>query len=182
LPANNPPDSDLESGESGDTDAVGGQDLLDRGLLVLHERLLGQHDVLEVGVHPAVHDLRYRLLRLALVPRDLLGDPALLLHHVCGDVLADHVERAHRGDLLGEVAGDLGVLLIQLDHDADGRRQRGVGAVQVTGHVSTLEAGEPAELELLLQRRTRRLDELLDRGARLGLGGQQRRLVVNPGV
>src|SRR6185436_3750521 len=48
--------ADLEPGEAGDGDAVLRQDLLDRGLLVLHERLLGEHDVLEVGVQPAVHD------------------------------------------------------------------------------------------------------------------------------
>src|SRR3954453_19350044 len=40
--------ADLEPGEAGDRDAVLRQDLVDRGLLVLHERLLGEHDVLEV--------------------------------------------------------------------------------------------------------------------------------------
>src|SRR6185369_6940056 len=54
--------ADLEPGEAGDGDAVLRQDLLDRGLLVLHERLLGEHDILEVGVQPAVHDLADGLL------------------------------------------------------------------------------------------------------------------------
>src|SRR5713101_10087650 len=39
--------ADLEPGEAGDGDAILRQDLLDRGLLVLHEGLLGEHDVLE---------------------------------------------------------------------------------------------------------------------------------------
>src|SRR6476646_8500781 len=69
--------ADLEPGEAGDGDAATGQDLLDRGLRVLHERLLGEHDVLEVGVQPAVHDPPDGLLRLALVAGDLLGDAAL---------------------------------------------------------------------------------------------------------
>src|ERR1700746_3337540 len=49
--------ADLEPGEARDGDAAARQDLLDRGLLVLHERLLGEHHVLEVGVQPALHDL-----------------------------------------------------------------------------------------------------------------------------
>src|ERR1700748_2658254 len=56
--------ADLEPGEAGDGDAVLRQDLLDRGLLVLHERLLSEHDVLEVGVQPAVTDPADRLPRL----------------------------------------------------------------------------------------------------------------------
>src|SRR5487761_1541873 len=83
--------ADLEPGETGHADTASGQDLLDRGLRVLHERLLGEHDVLEVGVQPAFHDLADGLLRLALVARDLLGDPALLLHDVRGNVVADGV-------------------------------------------------------------------------------------------
>src|ERR1700757_3532513 len=128
--------ADLEPGEAGDGDAVLRQDLLDRGLLVLHERLLGEHDVLEVGVQPAVHDLADGLLRLALVPGDLLRDPALLLDHFGRDVLARRVERPHRGDLLGQVLRDLGVVLVDLDEHTEGRRQRRVAAVQVARHVS----------------------------------------------
>src|SRR5215468_5539526 len=80
--------ADLEPGEAGDGDAATRQDLLDRGLRVLYEGLLGEHDILEVGVQPTVHDLADGLLRLALVAGDLLRDPALLLHHVGGHVLA----------------------------------------------------------------------------------------------
>src|SRR6476620_5911559 len=110
--------ADLEPGEVGDVDAVLRQDLLDRGLRVLHERLLGEHDVLEVGVQPAVHDPPDGLLRLALVAGDLLRDPPLLLHHVGRHVVAVGVERPHRGDLLGQVLGHLGVVPVQLDQHA----------------------------------------------------------------
>jgi hypothetical protein len=154
-----------------DGHAVLRQDLLDRGLLLLHERLLGEHDVLEVGAKPTLDDLRDGLLGLALVAGDLLRDPALLLHHVGGDVLARGVERPHRGDLLGQVLGDLGVVLVKLDQDAEGRRQGRVTTVQVAGHVTALEAGVPAELELLLQAAAGLLDQLLDGGARADLGG-----------
>src|SRR6516162_7311715 len=156
--------ADLKPGEAGDGEAVLRQDLLDRGLVVLHERLLGEHHVLEVGVQPALHDLADGLLGLALVARDLLGDPALLLHHVGGDVLARGVQRAHRGDLLGDVCSDLCVGLVELDQDAQRRRQGRVAAVQVALYVAAVEADEAAELELLLQARARLLDELLDGG------------------
>src|SRR5580693_3572292 len=84
LPANSPPDSfsttrcqlgcstpavcvicwllvlglaDLEPGEVGDREVVLREELLDRGLVVLHEHLLGEHGVLEVGVQPTLDDL-----------------------------------------------------------------------------------------------------------------------------
>src|SRR5690348_14002354 len=174
--------ADLEPGEAGDGHAGGGQNLLDRGLLVLHERLLGEHDVLEVGVQPTLHDLRDGLLRLALVPGDLLRDPALLLHHVGGDILALGVERPHRGDLLDQVLGHLGLVLVELDKHAEGRRQGRVAAVQVAGHVAALEPGVPAELELLLKAGAGLLDELFDGGARAGLRGQQRQPVGHLGL
>src|SRR6185369_8934282 len=165
--------ADLEPGEAGDGDTVLRQDLLDRGLLVLHERLLGEHDILEVGVQPAVHDLADGLLRLALVAGNLLGDTALLLHYVGRDLVQRGVERTHRGHLLGQVLGHLGVVLVELDEHAQGRRQGRVAAVQVARHVAALEPGEPAELQLLLQARAGLVDQLLDGGARAGLGGQQ---------
>ena len=58
--------------------------------------------------------------------------------------------------------------------------------MQVGLDVAAFEADEPAELELLLQARARRLDELLDGGAGLGFGGQQGeavgRLALDGGV
>src|ERR1700722_19812192 len=163
----------LEAGEVGDGEVVLREELLDRRLVVLHVDLLGEHGVLEVRVQPACHDLGNGLLGLALFAGDLLGDPALLLHHVGGDVLAGGVQRAHGGDLLGQVGGDLAVLLVELDQDAEGRRQGSVAAVQVELDVAALEADDPAELELLLQARARLLDDLLDGGAGPGLGAQQ---------
>src|SRR5260370_41240851 len=69
--------ADLEPGETGDGEVVLGEELLDRGLVVLHEDLLGEHGVLEVGVQPAVDDLAEGLLGLALFAGDLLGYPPL---------------------------------------------------------------------------------------------------------
>src|ERR1700733_3342448 len=151
--ARRPPGSglaDLEPGEAGDGQVAGGQDLLDGGLVVLHEGLLGEHDVLEVGVDPALDDLGNGLLGLALVAGDLLGDPALLLQDVGGHVLARGVERAHRGNLLREITGHFGAGLVELDQDAQGGRQRSVAALQVALHVPSLQAGEAAKLQLLL--------------------------------
>src|SRR6185437_2866165 len=70
--------ADLVTREGGHVDLALRQDLLDRLLRVLDERLLQQHDLLEEGVQPALGDLRDGLLGLALVAGDLLRDPALL--------------------------------------------------------------------------------------------------------
>src|SRR5215468_2758745 len=56
--------ADLEPGEGQHVDALLGQDLLDGLLRVLHERLLGQHDVFEERAQPALHDLADSLLGL----------------------------------------------------------------------------------------------------------------------
>src|SRR5581483_8288317 len=173
--------ADLEPRETGDGDARGGEHLADRGLRVLHERLLNQRDVLEERADAALHDLRDGLLRLALVAGDLLRDPALLLHDFGGDLVAGHILRAHRRDLLGEVLGRVLALLVQLDQHTEGRRQCRVAAVQVAGHVAALEPGEPAEFQLLLQAGAGLLDQLGDRDAGLGLGLEQRRLVLRLG-
>src|SRR5262245_65857919 len=85
--------ADLEPGERQHGDALLGQDLLDGLLRVLHERLLGQHDVLEERAEPALHDLADRLLGLALVAGDLLRDAPLVLDHIGGHLIAGHVLR-----------------------------------------------------------------------------------------
>src|SRR3954468_5341559 len=54
-----------------------GEDLADRLLRVLGERLVEQHVLLEEAVQAALDDLRERGLGLALVARGLLGDVAL---------------------------------------------------------------------------------------------------------
>ena len=91
---------------------------------------------------------------LALLAGGRLGDPALVLHHVRRDVIPRWVLRPHGGDLLGQVLGRLGVRGVDLDEHAQGRRQRRIGPVQVAGHVAAVEAGEPAQLQLLLARRS----------------------------
>src|SRR5215470_16282885 len=155
--------ADLEPGERQHGDALLGQDLLDGLLRVLHERLLGQHDVLEEGTEPALHDLADRLLGLALVAGDLLRDAPLVLDHVGGHLIAGHVLRPHRRHLLRDILARLLGRRVQLDEHAHGRRQGTVGLVQVTGDVTALEYGIPAELQLLLERGARLLDELLGR-------------------
>src|SRR6478609_3574571 len=91
----------LEARELPDGDAGVVEHGLYRLLGVLHRRLLEQHGVLEEAVHPTLDDARQRLLRLALLTRGRLGDLALLGQDVLGHVVARHVPRAHRGDLLG---------------------------------------------------------------------------------
>src|SRR5262249_61018510 len=76
--------TDLEPGERQHGDALLGQDLLDGLLRVLHERLLGQHDVLEERAQPALHDLADRLPGLAFVAGALLRDAPLVLNHIAG--------------------------------------------------------------------------------------------------
>src|SRR5215471_19084459 len=91
--------ADLEAGEPLDVNTGRLEDLRDRLLVVLHERLLGEHDVLVEPADPALDDLRDRRLRLALVTGDLLEDAPLLLHHVSRNILTDGVLRAHRRHL-----------------------------------------------------------------------------------
>src|SRR5215467_13188385 len=81
----------LEPGKRPHGDALLGEHLLDRLLGVLDKRLLGEHNLLEEGTQPPLDDLADRLLRLALVARDLLGDAPLLRHHLGRDLLASHI-------------------------------------------------------------------------------------------
>src|SRR5580693_5424063 len=144
--------ADLEPRERADGNPLIGEQLLDGLLGLPDERLLGEDHVLEERVEPAFDDLRDRLLRLALVPGDLLHDAPLVLDHVRGHVVAVQVLRPHRGYLVRHVLGRLGRRLVQLDQHAHGRRQRRVGLVQVGGDVATLEEGVAAQLDLLLER------------------------------
>src|SRR6266851_897982 len=97
--------ADLEPREGADGNPLIGEQLLDGLLRVPDERLLGQHHVLEERVKPALDDLRDRLLRLALVPGDLLHDAALVLDHVRGHLVAGQVLRPHRGHLVRHIPG-----------------------------------------------------------------------------
>src|SRR5487761_1364162 len=94
--------ADLEPGEATDGHAVALENLGHDPLRLLHERLLGEHDVLEEGANPALDDLGDRLLGLALLAGDLLRDPALPLGHVGRHLVAGDVLRTHRRDLLGQ--------------------------------------------------------------------------------
>src|SRR5260370_17642917 len=78
LPAASTCLPDLEPREFAHAGSALGQQLLDRLLRIAHRRLFDEHDVLEERIEAALHDLRYGLLRLALLPRDLLGDPPLV--------------------------------------------------------------------------------------------------------
>src|ERR1700722_2256521 len=100
--------ADLVPRERADGNPLIGEQLLDRLLRVPDKRLLGQHHVLEERVEPAFDDLGNRLLRLALVPGDLLHDAPLVLDHVRGHLVAGQVLRPHRGHLVRHVLGRLG--------------------------------------------------------------------------
>src|SRR5215510_9993433 len=152
--------ADLEPGERQHGDALLGQDLLDGLLRVLHERLLGQHDVLEERAQPSLYDLADRLLGLAFVAGDLLRDAPLVLDHVGGHLVAGHELRPHRRHLLRDILARLPGRRVQLNEHAHRWRQGTVGLVQVAGHVAALEDGVPAQLQLLLERGARLLDKL----------------------
>src|SRR5258708_622078 len=141
---------DLEPGKPQHAGAMLGQQPLDRLLLVPDGGLLNEHDVLQERVHTALHDLADGLLRLPLLAGDLLGDPALVLHHVRRHVVAGHVARAHGRDLVRDVLPDLGGRRLQLDQHAEGRRQAGVGLVQVAGDIASCDPAKPAHPHLLL--------------------------------
>src|SRR5260370_23596998 len=115
--------SDLEPSKPQHAGAMLGQQALDRLLLVPDGGLLNEHDVLQERVHTALHDLADGLLRLPLLAGDLLGDPALVLHHVRRHVVAGHVARAHGRDLVRDVLPDLVGRRLQLDQHAEGGRQ-----------------------------------------------------------
>src|SRR5258708_27299218 len=91
---------DLEPGKPQHAGAMLGQQPLDRLLLVPDGALLDEHDVLQERVHAALDDLADGLLRLPLLAGDLLGDPALVLHHVRRHAVAGHVARAPPRHLL----------------------------------------------------------------------------------
>src|SRR6266567_2200795 len=139
--------ADLEPGKASDARAALGEQLLDRLLLDPDGLLLGQHDVPEERVQAAFHDLGDRLLRLALFAGQLLGDPALVRHQVLRHLVTADVLRPHGRDLMREVLRDLGTRLIQLDQDAERRRQAGVRLVQVARDIAALEPGEPADVQ-----------------------------------
>src|SRR6516162_4247337 len=114
--------ADLEARKRLDRGALLAEHLLDRLLGILDERLIVKRDILEERAEPAFDDLGDRLLRLALLPGDLLRDAALVLDDVGWHLVAGHVLRPHRRDLLGDVLAHLRVRRLQLDQHAHRRR------------------------------------------------------------
>src|SRR3954454_18367862 len=82
----------LEAGEGRDVRAGLGEDLGDGLLVVLRERLLLEHGLLEEAGDATLDDLVERGLRLALAKCDLPGDAALVGDGLLGDVLAGVVQ------------------------------------------------------------------------------------------
>src|SRR3954447_5722583 len=117
--------ADLEAGEALERHAGAFEDLLNVLLagVGLDGRLLEQHDVLVEAVHPTLDDLGQGLLGLALLAGGRLGDAALVLHEVRRHVVAGQVLRAHGADLHRGTAGGALVGAVELDQDADLRRQ-----------------------------------------------------------
>src|ERR1035438_2770813 len=157
--------ADLDPREREDGNPLIGEQLLEGLLRLPDEWLLGQHHVLEERVEAALDDLGDRLLRLALVPGDLLHDAALVLDHVRGHLVTDQVLRPHRGHLVRHVLGRLGRRPVPPGDHAHGRRQLRVGLVQVGGYVAAFEQRVPAQLQLLLEGDAGLLDVLLHGGA-----------------
>src|SRR5690606_18161187 len=164
--------ADLVPGEGQDLDPGLLRDLADRLLVVLDERLLQQGEVLVPGVQPALDDLRDRGLGLALLAGHPLVELALLLDDLGGHGVRAEVLGRHGGGVLGDVLGDLGVRLVELDQHADGRRELRVGLVQVGGDVPALQQREPADLDLLAERGVGLVQPLLD-GLAVDLGLEQ---------
>src|SRR5262249_23397705 len=125
--------ADLEARERLNRGALLAEHLLDRLLGILDERLLDERDILEERAQPALGAFGPGRPRLALLPGDLLRVPALVPADVGRYLVAGHVLRAHRRDLLGAVLARLLVRRLQLNQHAHGRRQRAVGPVQVAG-------------------------------------------------
>src|SRR6185437_11492151 len=95
------------------------EDLLDRLLAVLGERLLDQHGVLVEAAHPTLDDLGQRSLGLALFAGSRLGDAALVLDDIRRDLVTGQVRRREGRDVLSDVLADLGVLAVELNQDAE---------------------------------------------------------------
>src|SRR3954452_6571552 len=112
----------LETGKPGDTDTRVTEHLLHGLLLVLHARLVQQHDLLVEPTDPTVDDLGQRSLWLALLARRRLGNPTLVVDHVCRDVVSADVLGSHRADLHGRSASNVGVCSRVSNQDTPRRR------------------------------------------------------------
>src|SRR5215510_8977849 len=119
--------ADLEARERPYPGALLAEHLLDRLLGILDERLLYERHVLKERAQPALDDPGDRLLGLALVAGDLLRDAALVLDNVGRYLVAGHILRPHRRDLLGDVLARLLVRRVKLDQHLQRQHGKPVG-------------------------------------------------------
>src|SRR2546423_14736565 len=89
--------ADLHLGEPADRRVA--EQLADGLLLVFHERLLEEADLLEEAVEPSLDDLRDCLLGLSFVASAALEDRPLGLDAVGGNVVAAPELRTRGGDV-----------------------------------------------------------------------------------
>src|SRR5437588_3188045 len=140
----------------------------DGDLRVAHEALLDEDVVLVEPADAALDDLRDGLLRLALVAGEGLEDGPLRLDHVGGDLVAGHPPGGGRGDVEGDVVPDLHRLRVgrvdagDLHEDADRAPVVLEVLVALDQAAADLEAGDPAEADVLAQRARQALDVLVD--------------------
>src|SRR5918994_2054474 len=125
------------------------ENLRDRLLRLLGERLLEEDVLLEVAVDPALDDPREGGLRLALLLGRGLGDATLVVDRRTVDLLAGEDRRAERRDVHRDVAGHLLLAACRGDEDADLRRQVGARPGQGGHDPLAPPAGPAAVLDIL---------------------------------
>src|SRR6476646_7102117 len=178
--------AELEPGEPLDLHLLAGlhanlvEVLLDRLAVVLHERLVEQHVVLEERLDLALHDLGHDVVGLAGLAGLRLGDLLLGLQHGGGHVVAADPARSRRArdvqrEVLHQLAELVGVgdevrLAVDFDEDAD-------GVVEV--HVGVDEALVGAAPRTLGGAREALLPKELGRPGDVAVGLDQRALAVH---
>src|SRR6478672_7593296 len=171
--------ADAEAREGGRLGAALLEHLADRLLGVLGEGLLEQDVLLVEAVDATLDDAGKGGLGLALLLGRGLGDAALVLDRLGGDLLAREDRGAEGRDVHRDVATDGLVAALQGHEDTDLRGQVGARLVEVGDDLLALEAGDPADLDLLADGRVGLVEQLLDGPAvperaleeRVGVGG-----------
>src|SRR5581483_3372645 len=174
--------ADLDPGEPGHL-GIGPearQQRPDRDLGVADEALLDEAVLLEEAADPALDDLGDGRFGLALVTGQVLEHGLLGLDHVGRDLVAADPAGGGRGDVEGDVVPDLdglgvgGVDAGQLDQHADHAPLLLDVLVALDEAAAHLEAGDPAEGDVLAEAAGHALDEVVDglgRVAGVGPGG-----------
>src|SRR5438105_3197238 len=156
------------------------QQRADRHLRVTDVALLEEAVLLVEAAEAALHDLGDGLLGLALVAGQVLEHDALGVDHVGGDVVAAHPAGGGRGDVEGDVVADLDRLGVgrvdpgQVHEHADRAPLLLDVLVALDQAAAHLEAGDPAEADVLAERAGHALDDVVDglgRVAGVGLRG-----------